>query len=210
MPLYSNGVDNRLLEQDFPNIARAVKVIRERLDFRGFIEIKALRKGRGGEYNRGVGVIRIASHVEQKGFMYTIEIVVHEAIHALGIHHEENFRSHGGKRCIHGYDALSHLVTSIITGKDTFANMKFLHTHVGAFSKRLLRQIARVEAILRIQRGIEDALGGCKIADLTDARMYRWQQMTPEQRQKQKDLMYIGRMRKLGWDMGPSTGADRK
>jgi len=199
MPIYSNGVDNRLMEQDFPLIASAVKVIRERLDFRGFIEIKALRKGRGGEYNRGVGVIRIGSHIEQRDFMYAIEIVVHEAIHALGIHHEENFRSHGGRRCIHGYDALSHLVTSIIIGKDTFANMKFLHTHVGAFSKKLLRQIARVEAILLVQRGITDALGGCDIADLTDARMYKWAQMTPQQKAAQQAKMQIGRLKRLGY-----------
>ena len=62
-----------------------------------------------------------------------------------------------------------------------------------------------VEAILWTQHKMPAALGDCKIADLTDSRMYRWQQMTPEQRRLQINKMRVGRMKSLGWDVKVSA-----
>jgi hypothetical protein len=198
--IYSNGVDDAILKRDYPMIARAAKVIRERMGFRGQIEIRPLRKNRAGEYWRVHDRIVLAPHITTKPWAYVIEIAVHETIHSFGIHHEDNFRTRGGARCHHGYDVLSHYVVELLEGRETWKNMKFLHEHIGAFSKKFLRQIARVEACVKTQRGIENALGGCVgLADLTDARVYRWQQMSAHDRAVQAAKMQVGRLKRLGY-----------
>jgi hypothetical protein len=203
--IYSN-IDGALLERDFPVVGKAAKLIREKLAFPGNIEVKRLGKNRAGEYSHRMGTIRFAEYVAQREWTYVIEIAVHEAIHALGVRHQDNFRSHGGKRCGHGRDTLSCAITQIVTGRITFAEMKRLHKiSAHMYPKKLLRQIAMIETIIRAKYHINDTLGIGDVTELADARSYRWQQMSPEQRRLQVNKMKVGRMKSLGWDFKVSA-----
>lgn len=190
--------------EGFPNINSAVKTIREKLGFKGTVVIKPLGHCLGKAKSDGTR-ITFDPRLEERRPDAILEAAVHEALHSLGMQHMENFRSGSGRRCEHGWDHLSHWVATLIAGKDTFEQMKFRHEHLGAHSSLLLRQLVMVENIMKRQRGIENALGGCKY-ETTDGRAARWARMTPEQRSKQIAAMQAGRMRALGWEVYLPTG----
>lgn len=203
---------NLALRTKYPKLGLAVRFIREKMGFSGVVYVRDFT----GRKKKMLGYAYISGHridfdrsVEQREEHRIIENVVHEGIHAVGLRHmAPNFLSGKGRRCLDGESMLAHWVTKILLGQDTYEQMVFRYKNMGAHGALLLRQIAKVEAHVHTKNKLPNVLGDCIAVSLRDCpqilhdgRAMRWKQMTDAERQKQKDKMYIGRMKRNGWDM---------
>src|SRR3972149_4406818 len=115
MPTYFN---HDALAKDYPKIARAVAVVRRKLGFQGNVRIYPFRGMTLGTGSYSGTQMTFHPKVEKESYSFVLDVVVHEAIHCLGIHHMKNYRSgrDSGRRCYHGRDVLSHQAATLLDG----------------------------------------------------------------------------------------------